>query len=61
MQYCLDITTDLNDCREEGGDAVARLPHPDLVEGDAAGGLCARVSALLVAVEPAAKGKIQPK
>lgn len=43
----------LNDCGEEGGHSVARLlPHPGLVEGDAAGWLCARVSALLVTVEP---------
>ena len=42
----------LNDCGEEGCEAIARLPHPDLVEGDAAGGLRARVTALLLAVEP---------
>ena len=28
------------------------MPHPELVEGDAAGGLRARVSALLVGVKP---------
>ena len=42
----------LNDCGEEGCEAVARLSHPDLVEGDAAGGRSARVTALLLAVEP---------
>ena len=44
--------THLNDSGEKGCEAVAGLPHPEVVEGDAAGGLRTRVSALLVAVKP---------